>query len=341
MVCCRLYFECFITLNELYTFAAVNKSRAIELMNKYGAAREPFLFIINYKMHRNHIYPLATLPSYIHYKISAPQKTTAQKAGRIESITTVSFEEYKQAYNTVAAHLRHGNTFLTNLTFESKIDINASLKELFDVAQAKYKLLAEDQFLVFSPECFVKIQDGCISTYPMKGTIDASSDNAETLLLEDTKEQAEHATIVDLLRNDLSMVADNVNVERYRYVEQIRTDSTDLLQVSSEISGKLPGNYHENLGTILFSMLPAGSICGAPKPRTLEIIEQAEIYDRGYYTGVFGVFDGYDLDSAVMIRFIEKRGNEYYYKSGGGITYMSNAESEYEELIKKIYVPIG
>jgi len=65
-----------------------------------------------------------------------------------------------------------------------------------------------------------------------------------------------------------------------------------------------------------------------------------ENYDRGFYTGVFGYFDGQNLDSCVMIRFIEKENGEYFYKSGGGITVYSNPESEYEELINKIYVPV-
>jgi para-aminobenzoate synthetase component 1 len=143
-----------------------------------------------------------------------------------------------------------------------------------------------------------------------------------------------------LIRNDLSLVAKNVKVDKFRYVEKIRTNNKSLLQVSSRISGELPGNYEENIGSILFDLLPAGSISGAPKKKTLEIINEAENYKRGYYTGVFGVFDGKNLDSAVMIRFIERVGEELYFKSGGGITYMSKPEQEYQELIDKVYVPI-
>ena len=88
-------------------------------------------------------------------------------------------------------------------------------------------------------------------------------------------------------------------------------------------------------------MLPAGSISGAPKKETIRIIKESEIDDRGYYTGIFGVFNGKELDSAVMIRFIEKNDTGYVYRSGGGITFLSQIEKEYEELIKKIYVPAG
>ena len=87
-------------------------------------------------------------------------------------------------------------------------------------------------------------------------------------------------------------------------------------------------------------MLPAGSICGAPKEKTVSIIQEVEQEKRGYYTGIFGFFDGENLDSAVNIRYLEKHQSEIRYRSGGGITSLSNLESEYNELIEKIYVPV-
>lgn len=114
-----------------------------------------------------------------------------------------------------------------------------------------------------------------------------------------------------------------------------------MLQVSSEIAGSLGPGWKNRVGDIITSMLPAGSISGAPKKETLRIIKENEIDERGYYTGVYGIFNGKELDSAVMIRFIEQNDTEYVYRSGGGITFLSNATMEYEELIKKIYVPVG
>jgi para-aminobenzoate synthetase component 1 len=137
----------------------------------------------------------------------------------------------------------------------------------------------------------------------------------------------------------LNRVAKNVRVERFRYIDKIKTDRKDLLQVSSEIRGDLPRNYHESIGTILESMLPAGSISGAPKKKTCEIINYVETHHRNFYTGVAGYFDGKSLDSFVMIRFIENREDHYFFKSGGGITSLSKAASEYEEMIDKIYIP--
>lgn len=87
-------------------------------------------------------------------------------------------------------------------------------------------------------------------------------------------------------------------------------------------------------------MLPAGSISGAPKEETVRIIQQAEQEPRGFYTVVFGYYDGTVLDTAVLIRYIEKEGDKYYYRSGGGITAYSDCKSEYEEVIEKVYLPI-
>ncbi len=175
----------------------------------------------------------------------------------------------------------------------------------------------------------------------MKGTINSSIPNAEEVILSDKKETAEHNTIVDLIRNDLSMISSNVQVEKYRYVEKIVTNDKSLLQVSSKITGTLEADYNKKLGEIIFTLLPAGSISGAPKKKTVEIIKEAEIYSRGFYTGIFGYYDGSVLDSAVMIRFIEKENEKYFYKSGGGITFLSDASFEYQELLDKVYVPIA
>jgi para-aminobenzoate synthetase component 1 len=81
-------------------------------------------------------------------------------------------------------------------------------------------------------------------------------------------------------------------------------------------------------------------VSGAPKAKTLEIIREVEGEERGYYTGVFGCFNGAELDSGVMIRFIEKKAEKYYYRSGGGITTQSVVELEYQEVIDKVYVPV-
>ncbi len=253
----------------------------------------------------------------------------------------VAKEIYMEAFQQVKKNILHGNSYLLNLTFPTRLDTNLSLKEIFYRSSAKYKLLKEDDFVVFSPECFVRIKGDQIFSYPMKGTIDASIPNAEEKLLNTDKELWEHNTIVDLIRNDLSMVSKDVEVTKFRYIDRIRTHKGELLQVSSEIRGKLPESWRSNLGEILSKLIPAGSVSGAPKQKTLEIIEEAEQKERGYFTGIFGIFDGKELDSGVMIRYIENLGDKLHFRSGGGITGQSEMESEYKEMLDKVYVPIS
>ena len=91
--------------------------------------------------------------------------------------------------------------------------------------------------------------------------------------------------------------------------------------------------------SILQKLLPAGSISGAPKASTLRIIEEIEGYERGFYTGIMGQFNGQELNTGVMIRFIEQQNDQLIFKSGGGITIFSEEEMEYKELIQKVYLP--
>lgn len=314
-------------------------------LNAWGAEKIPCLFLVDFEMEKPLVYPLKEIrPDTISYDLNGRANCILPVTGkkRFDFIKfPPSYYEYKRKYDQVHAHLAYGDSYLTNLTIKTRVKTDLSLKELFFVSQARYKLLLENNFLVFSPETFVQIREGKIYAFPMKGTIDASVPGAREKILNDPKEMAEHVTIVDLLRNDLSEVAENVRVTRFRYVDEIKTINKNLLQVSSEIVGELPSDYLQHVGDILLKLLPAGSVSGAPKCKTLEIIRKAENEARGYYTGVVGVFDGNVLDSGVMIRFMEYDGGTLYYRSGGGITFQSTAELEYQEAIDKIYVPLN
>lgn len=173
----------------------------------------------------------------------------------------------------------------------------------------------------------------------MKGTIDSNLTDAKNILLNNKKELAEHTMVVDLLRNDLGKVANNIKVEEFRTFSKIVTKDRELFQTSSIISGDLQNNWQEKIGDILSNILPAGSITGTPKKSTIEILKNIENYDRGFYSGIFGIFDGINLQSFVLIRFIENINNELFYKSGGGITSDSIVKEEYEELLNKVYLP--
>lgn len=324
----------------------LNKSDAIQKMNALGKAREAFLFVIDFKGEKSLILPIKSIDSKaLLFQIG--KYSNVENRPRLENENPIifskkpkSFQEYKQAFLKVKTHLDFGNSYLVNLTQATPIKINRTPISIFYQSKALYKLWLKDNFVVFSPEIFVQISKGKIASFPMKGTIDANLPNAEQQLLNDPKETAEHNTIVDLIRNDLSMLAKNVVVKKFRFLQRLKTNQKDLLQMSSEIIGDIDIDFFDELGTNFFKLLPAGSISGAPKKKTLEIIEEAENYERGFYTGICGYFDGESLDSGVMIRYIEEIKGDLIFKSGGGITTFSDSEKEYQELIDKVYVPI-
>lgn len=387
------------------------KQEIIDKINQLASQDEPFLFVINYQGDKAFIRLLSGINpeeclfdfegrgNLSHAWKETWKEGTSEKEIWKEEISETTwqiepplYEDYERSFNIVKSNIMAGNSYLTNLTCRVPVSCNLSLEDIFHRAKGKYKLLlrrkrtqAEDKahlkeenieenltpFVCFSPETFVRIKGGRIYSYPMKGTLDASLPNAEKLLMEDRKEAAEHATIVDLIRNDLSRVAEDVRVDKYRYIDVLHTNKGDILQTSSEISGRLPEDYRQHLGEILDAQLPAGSITGAPKDKTMQIIHEAEGYDRGFYTGIMGIYDHGELNSAVMIRFIEEetspvdfetdgeknfkasegKGDEasegkrdeasrkLYFKAGGGITSKSDCRKEYEEVIQKIYLP--
>ncbi len=373
------------------------KQEIIDKINRLASQDEPFLFVINYQGDKAFIRLLSDINpeeclfdfegrgnlSHV-WKETSEEGTSEEETWKKETwkeeiseeeisettwqIEPPLYEDYERSFNIVKSNIMAGNSYLTNLTCRVPVSCNLSLEEIFHRAKGKYKLLLRRKrtltpFVCFSPETFVRIKGGRIYSYPMKGTLDASLPNAEKQLMEDRKEAAEHATIVDLIRNDLSRVAENVRVDKYRYFDVLHTNKGDILQTSSEISGRLPEDYPHHLGEILDAQLPAGSITGAPKDKTMQIIQEAEGYDRGFYTGIMGIYDQGELNSAVMIRFIEEetspvdfeadgeknfkasegKGDEasrkLYFKAGGGITSKSDCRKEYEEVIQKIYLP--
>jgi para-aminobenzoate synthetase component 1 len=303
-----------------------------------GAQRKPFLFISDFKAQRLEIFEPKDLQGE-DVEFSINHNYSYKEHSHFLKIAPATLKSYTKKFNAVIEKIKSGETYILNLTQASKIQTDLSLKKMYELSNAVYKLRFKDEFICFSPEKFIQMQEDKIHTFPMKGTIDASIKDAKEKILADEKEMAEHIMVVDLLRNDLSIVALDVKVEAFRNVTQIEAGEKKLLQVSSHISGKIGDDWHSKIGTILKSILPAGSISGAPKKSTLQIIEDVEEYDRGFFSGVFGYYDGNKLDSGVMIRFIEKKDGKLLYKSGGGITLDSNNTSEYNELLDKIYLP--
>ncbi len=313
-------------------------------MNLLYEKKTPFFFIVDFLCNKTEIIPLdETTEKNIFF-------TTPKKTNISEEIKTkkklewekypISKSEYEKQFEQVKTAIQAGDTYLLNLTCTTPVRTNYSLKELFSQGNAKYKLYYKDIFIHFSPEPFIQISKEKIFSYPMKGTIDGALEDAEKNIISSEKELREQFTIVDLIRNDLSIVASNVRVDDFRYLEKITTNQKELLSVSSKISGNIRAGFLNSPGNIFAKLLPAGSISGAPKVKTLEIIAQTETHERNYYTGVWGIFDGAEIDSCVIIRYIENTENGMVFKSGGGITSLSDLNTEYQEMIDKIYAPI-
>ncbi|MEE9437707.1 MAG: aminodeoxychorismate synthase component I [Saprospiraceae bacterium] len=321
------------------------KKAAIKKMNALGTFKTPFFFLIDFEMKKIIIEPNFNYTDSFLFTINGLSNHKKSPAVVVDTpfieAQPLSFKKYKKGFDLVTSEIQNGNSYLLNLTYPTKLKSNVSLEEIYNLTDAKYKVLLKEKFVCFSPEIFVIIKNNRISSFPMKGTIDANIENAQETLLNDKKELAEHYTIVDLIRNDIGIVATDITVNRFRYIEKLKTNKKNLLQASSEISGNLPSDWSNSIGDILFNLLPAGSISGAPKQKTIEIIKTAEKSKRSYYTGICGIFDGVNLDTGVMIRYIEKKKDKLYYRSGCGITSMSDINTEYQEMIDKVYLPLN
>lgn len=319
----------------------------VEQLNQWGREQMPFVFLIDFEQKKPLAWLIDECPDDFQFKFTKASSDQPFSAINNKNINSVEHSfitkhpiktiDYQHKFNQVTDALHKGDSFLMNLTIPTPVQNTVHFQTYFDHAKSKYVVWLKNDFIAFSPETFIQIESGMISTFPMKGTIDASLPNAKELLLNDSKELAEHATIVDLLRNDLSRVASKVRVTNFRYYEEIPTQSGKIGQVSSAIQGELPPDYASRIGSILYDLLPAGSVSGAPKKKTAELIASIEGTDRGYYTGIAGYFDGANLDSCVLIRYL---GADQVYHSGGGITFQSDMASEYQEMINKVYVPV-
>lgn len=310
-----------------------------KLINLNGKKKIPFFFMVDFELKNGIFLNLPCKNNNILFKFNNQNYISKNKISYKLDKYPINYHIYLKSFNKVLSNLLYGNSFLTNLAFTTEIKLNLSLEEIYKYSNSKYKIYYKDNFVCFSPETFIKIDENYnIHSYPIKGTIQSDLKNSKEILLNDNKEIQEHYTIVDLIRNDLNKVAKKVKVNKFREIEKIINNNGNLWQTRSHIVGKLNNNCYDYLGDIIWELLPAGSISGSPKLSTLKIIKSSEINNRNFYTGIAGFFNGKTLDTTILIRFIEMINNKYYFKSGGGITINSNPLKEYQEIINKIYL---
>ena len=249
----------------------INEQKFSE-MDELSLQKVPFFFVIDFLMENVLIFSQEDLEAQ-KILVDFPNFKNVQPfTFETKEVTWKSFpqskEDYQKGFEIVQNHLKLGDSYLINYTCETPIETNLSLEEIFYRSVAKYKVLLPENFTFFSPETFVEIKNQEIFTHPMKGTIEASVPNAIDELKNSVKEKAEHYTVVDLLRNDLSMVADWVQLDEFQRIDFLKTRNKNLYAMSSEISGKVKPEFQNKTGSLMKTLLPAGSILGAPKPKT-------------------------------------------------------------------------
>lgn len=258
-----------------------------------------------------------------------------------------SAEDYEKAISQIHHHLRQGDTYQVNYTVQLKQDLSANPFAIYNrmvvEQEAGYNAYVEhDEMAVISmsPELFFEQNDRELTTRPMKGTTKRGLTDQEDLaqaswLEQDSKNRSENMMIVDLLRNDMNRISEvgSEHVERLCQVEQYST----VWQMTSTIKSQL--RLDVDLVAIFRSLFPCGSITGAPKIATMEIVKDLEPQPRGVYCGTIGLLlpNGRRIFN-VAIRTIQLYQEKAIYGVGGGITWDSTWESEYREVHQKAAV---
>ncbi len=248
--------------------------------------------------------------------------------------------EYLQAIHQIKSYIATGDTYQVNYTLKLLFDFSGSLSEFYRSLRrnqhVSYSGLIKNgdrTIITFSPELFFREKDNVISVRPMKGTMKRGRTIAEDreladLLHHDIKNRSENVMIVDLLRNDLGRLSrmGGVNVQSLFDVETYET----LHQMTSSIKGEV--NSPVSLEKTFKALFPCGSVTGAPKIRTMEIIRELEADDRGVYTGAIGfVSPAGQAVFNVPIRTVVLQGNKGEMGIGSGIVWDSDPIDEWEE----------
>lgn len=260
--------------------------------------------------------------------------------------TNMNKEKFTEIVNKAKEYIKEGDIFQVNLSQrftgeigdKDSLELYRILREINPSPFASYVALDDFKIISQSPERLVRLKDGISDTRPIAGTRrleKGNEDKNQKLALEmlnDPKECAEHVMLVDLERNDIGKLAKfgTVKVDEFMVVEKY----SHVMHLVSNVSGELKKNYDSI--DLLESMFPGGTITGAPKIRSMEIIEELEPTRRGFYTGSLGYIDySGNMDFNIIIRsFIEKE-NKVHFQVGAGIVYDSIPEREYKETINK------
>ncbi len=265
---------------------------------------------------------------------------------------SIDRQEYARAFDTIRSHIQAGDTYQVNLTFPLTAafsgDASAFYRALIDAqrpAYASHIAFGDTHIVSSSPERFFAVADGRIVTSPMKGTARRGrwieEDQAARIgLAVSEKDKAENLMIVDLVRNDLGRIAQfgSVRVDEMYRVEGFRT----VWQMTSTISADLAPDV--GLTDVFAALFPCGSVTGAPKTSSMAVIADVEPAPRGVYCGAVGFIppgdglDGASFNVSIRTAVIDESEGIATYGVGGGVTWYSDLESEYDETVTKALV---
>ena len=256
-------------------------------------------------------------------------------------------EDYKHAVDQVISYITEGDIYIMNMTQQMVIDSKKSPYDVYRYLRTYnpapfggFFQYGDFQVVSASPERFMLVKDGVVETRPIKGTrkrgATPEEDAALRKELEDSsKDHSELLMIVDLERNDLNHVCQpgSVQVTRHFAVEEYATVFHLVTTIVGQLKNGLP------IMDLIEAAFPGGSITGAPKIRSMEIIDELEHDRRNLYTGSMGYFslDG-SCDLNIIIRTAVHKDGKYHLGVGGGITCESDLEFEYEETLQKAKV---
>jgi para-aminobenzoate synthetase component 1 len=265
------------------------------------------------------------------------------RKNKVELISNLTYADYCSTIDRAREYIRCGDIYQMNMTqrFSTLIDrhpinIYAYLRSNNPAPFAAYMNYGAMKILSSSPERFIKLYNGHIETRPIKGTMPRGKGEEDAvnrdILQNSVKDKAENLMIVDLMRNDIGKVCKfgSVKVTELFHIEEYST----VFQMVSTVEGELAEGY--DAVDCILNTFPGGSITGAPKIRSMEIIDELEPTCRHIYTGSIGYigFDG-NMDLNIVIRTILIHGQKAYYQVGGGIVWDSAPEKEYNETMDK------
>lgn len=287
--------------------------------------------------------PLLYFECFKNYELFTPPENSPQVF--LKSKPEISYKKYSEALEQIKEEIANGNTYEVNYTCDFSVETPYEAQEIFysliEQQKTSYCTLIKNNFeeiISFSPELFFRKIGTTILTKPMKGTIKRGKTQQEdeklkTFLKNDTKNKAENVMIVDLLRNDLGKIAKTGSVKVPKLFE-IETHNT-LHQMTSEVTAELPDTT--TLFEIFNALFPCGSITGAPKISTMEIIDRVETGKRNVYCGAIGYIHKDFCEFSVPIRILQKSNNSpnYTYRAGGAIVWDSSIKDEWEETLLK------